>query len=240
LQVGEDIVYYQVAGEGGEPVILVHGLSASSLWWTRNVPALAERYRVYLIDLPGFGSMHRYASRFVLNRLSADIIAWMAALGMGQAHFVGHSMGGYICLQIAAHNPEVVKRLVLVAPAAIPLYRSVLPYIVPLFASMRDFSPAFFPILAFDALRAGPLMLLRAARELVSGDIRSSLGAINAPTLLMWGEHDALVPAGLGESLREEMQAARLLILKRAGHVAMFDQPAQFNATVLAFLAEGP
>jgi pimeloyl-ACP methyl ester carboxylesterase len=237
LNVGEDTIYYQVAGEG-EPVVLVHGLSASSLWWTRNVPALVRRYRVYLIDLPGFGNMRRYASRFVLNRLSADIVAWLAALGMQQAHFVGHSMGGYICLQIAAHNPEVVKRLVLVAPAAIPLYRSVRTYLTPLFVSLRDLSPAFFPILAYDALRAGPLTLLRAARELVSGDISLSLRAISAPTLILWGERDALLPPGLGESLRQEMQDARLLVLKRAGHVAMFDQPSQFNAAVLAFLAE--
>ncbi len=136
LRVGEDTVYFQVAGEG-EPVILVHGLSASSLWWTRNVPALAERYRVYLIDLPGFGRMRRYASRFVLHRLAADIVTWMEAAGIRQAHFIGHSMGGYICLCIAAQHPEVVKRIVLVAPAVIPLHHSVLGYLPPLLRSLR-------------------------------------------------------------------------------------------------------
>jgi pimeloyl-ACP methyl ester carboxylesterase len=53
IQVGQQTVYYQIAGEGnGEPIILIHGLSASSRGWVRNVPALAEHHRVYLLDLP--------------------------------------------------------------------------------------------------------------------------------------------------------------------------------------------
>ena len=52
-----------MAGQG-EPVVLVHGFSGSTRWWSRNIPALAERYSVYLLDLPGFGAMRR--RRFVL------------------------------------------------------------------------------------------------------------------------------------------------------------------------------
>ncbi len=234
---GEDTVYYQLAGEG-EPIILVHGLSASSLWWTRNVAALAEHYRVYLIDLPGFGRMRRYASRFTLDRMSDDIVAWMEVVGIKQAHFIGHSMGGYICMRIAAHYPEVVKHLILIAPAAIPAYSSVLGYIRPLFMAIRDLTPAFFPILLYDALRAGPSMLLRATRDIISRNINTSLKDITAPTLLIWGESDTLVPPAMGDLLRKEIQGARLLILKKAGHVVMFDQPQQCNAAILAFLEE--
>ena len=228
-------MYYQVAGEG-EPIILVHGLSASSLWWIRNVPALAEHYRVYLLDLPGFGTMRRYASRFTLDRLSNDIIAWMEVVGIKQAHFIGHSMGGYVCLRIAAHKPHIVKRLILIAPAAIPAYSSVLGYTRPLLAAMRVLSPAFFPILIYDALRAGPLMLLRATRDLVSRDIRTSLQEITVPTLMIWGENDTLVPLALSDLLRAEIPDAHLLIIKKAGHVVMFDQSQQCNAAMLAFL----
>lgn len=236
MKVGRDTVYYQVAGEG-EPVILVHGLSASSLWWKRNVPALAEHYKVYLLDLPGFGIMRRYASRFTLDRLSNDIIAWMEVVGIKQAHFIGHSMGGYICLRIAAHKSQIVKRLILIAPAAIPAYSSVLEYTRPLFAAMRSLSPAFFPILIYDALRAGPLMLLRATRDLISRDVRTSLQEITVPPLLIWGENDTLVPLALSDLLRAEIPGARLLIIKKAGHVVMFDQSQQCNAAMLAFLS---
>ncbi|HEY7094560.1 MAG TPA: alpha/beta fold hydrolase, partial [Ktedonobacterales bacterium] len=57
--IGDYPVRYKVAGETGEPVILVHGLSGSTRWWMENVEALAGQYRVYLVDLPGFGAMRR-------------------------------------------------------------------------------------------------------------------------------------------------------------------------------------
>lgn len=229
-------MYYQVAGEG-EPVILVHGLSGSSLWWQRNVPALAEHYKVYLIDLPGFGSMRRFGRRFSLDRITSGLLLWMEAVGIKKAHLVGHSMGGYICLWLAAHRPDIVDHLVLVSPAGIPKVRSLFGYAVPLLVSMRYISPAFFLILAYDALRAGPLTLLRAAQDLLTKDIRDWLKMITAPTLLVWGIGDTLVPPALGDILRQEIANSRLLLLKKAGHVGMFDQPREFNAAILAFLA---
>jgi pimeloyl-ACP methyl ester carboxylesterase len=80
------------------------------------------------------------------------------------------------------------------------------------------------------------LMLLRAARDLISRNISTSLQEITAPTLLIWGESDTLVPSTLGDVLRKEILCARLLILKKAGHVVMFEQPQQCNAAMLAFL----
>lgn len=59
-------IRYEVAGEG-EPVVLVHGLSGSTRWWSRNAPALARRCRIYLVDLPGFGAMRRLRRHFVLT-----------------------------------------------------------------------------------------------------------------------------------------------------------------------------
>ncbi len=235
IQVGRQTVYYQVAGVG-EPVILVHGLSASSRWWVRNIPALAQRYRVYMLDLPGFGMMRRFRRRFALDELASGIVAWMEALDIQQAHLIGHSMGGYICLRMAAQHPERVKRLVLVAPAGIPHVRSVRGYLIPLLVAIHYCKPSFLPILFSDALRAGPLTILRAAQDLLTRDIRDCLKDVRAPTLLVWGEHDALVPPMFGSILQQEIKGARLLVFKRAGHVVMFDQAEQFNAEVLGFL----
>jgi pimeloyl-ACP methyl ester carboxylesterase len=239
IQVGHQTVYYQVVGQG-EPIILVHGLSGSSRWWVRNIPALAEHYRLYLIDLPGFGTMRRYRQRFALDEVASDIVLWMEAAGIKQAHFVGHSMGGYICLWIAAHHPERIQCLVLVSPAGIPHIRSLPGYVLPLLSTIRYLKPSFFSILISDALRAGPLTIVRAAQDLLTKDIRDCLKDITAPTLLIWGEYDSLVPLTLGDVLSQEIRHAHLLILKRAGHISMFDQPKQFNAAVLTFLADHP
>ena len=229
-------VYYQVVGQG-EPIILIHGLSGSSRWWVRNIPALAKHYRLYLIDLPGFGTMRRYRQRFFLDEIAAGIVSWMEAVGIKQAHLVGHSMGGYLCLWIATHHPERIQCLVLVSPAGLPHIRSLSGYALPLLVAICSLKPSFFSILISDALRAGPLVIVRAAQDLLTKDIRDCLKDITTPTLLIWGEYDSLVPPILGDILNEEIRHARLLILKKAGHVSMFDQPKQFNAAVLTFLA---
>ncbi len=232
-------VRYQVA-EPGEPVILVHGLSGSTRWWMRNIPALAAHYRVYLVDLPGFGAMRRHGHRFVLAEAASWLLAWMEAVGLSAAHLVGHSMGGYICLRIAASSPRVVRHLVLVAPAGVHPGRSPVEHLLALLLFARYATPRFLPVLMSDALRAGPATLWRAARDLLAEDVRGHLAAIAAPTLLVWGERDALVPPAIGHILREAIAGSRLLILPGAGHVPMYDRPREFNAALLAFLADEP
>jgi pimeloyl-ACP methyl ester carboxylesterase len=135
-QVGGWPVRYEVAGEG-EPVVLVHGLSGSTRWWSRNVSDIAKRYRIYLVDLPGFGKMHRLRRQFVLTEAADWLSEWMNAVGLERTHLVGHSMGGYICLRLAARRPAAVRRLVLVAPAGVPTGRSMVGYIGPLLGAAR-------------------------------------------------------------------------------------------------------
>ena len=219
-----------------EPIVLVHGLSASTLWWRRNVESLARERTVYLVDLPGFGSMRRFATHFVLAQAGAWLVSWMDAVGLQCVDLIGHSMGGYICMWIAAHYPERVRRLVLVSPAVMPKVHSVPGYAVPLLITLRYLTPSFFLILSFDALRAGPMTLLHAAHDLSKVDVHKDIKAIAAPTLLVWGENDTLVPPTLAHILRGEIAHAHLLMLKHAAHVSMFDQPQLFNRAVNAFL----
>ncbi len=81
------------------------------------------------------------------------------------------------------------------------------------------------------------MTLWRAARDLLAEDVRGDLRNIEASTLLVWGENDSLIPPAVGDLLREEIPNSRLLLLHRAGHVPMFDQPKEFDAALLAFLA---
>ncbi len=236
IKVGDHLVHYQTIGEGGEAVVLVHGLSGSTLWWRRNVQSLAQHHKLYLVDLPGFGARRRQRGRFVLKQASEWLFALLTAIGITRAHFIGHSMGGYICMEVAAHHPEVVERLVLVGPSFKSIARNVLGYAIPLITAGRYLMPQFFPILAYDSLRAGPITLLKATRDIITLDISKEISLITQPVLLIWGENDTLVPPELGPILRAELPHARFLLLRHAAHVAMFDQPQQFNAAVNAFL----
>jgi pimeloyl-ACP methyl ester carboxylesterase len=227
---------YETAGEG-EPVVMVHGLSGSTRWWSRNVQDVAERHRIYLVDLPGFGIKHSLRRRFVLAETATWLSEWMEAVGLRRAHLVGHSMGGYLSVRLAASRPELVRRLVLVAPAGVPPERSMLGHLGPLLLAARYATPAFVPVLVRDALRTGPMTLWRAARDLLAEDVRGDLRNIEASTLLVWGENDSLIPPAVGDLLREEIPNSHLLLLQKAGHVPMFDQPKEFDAALLAFLA---
>lgn len=231
-----ETVSYEVVGKG-EPLVLVHGLSGSSLWWSRNVGELAEHYQVYLVDLPGFGSMRHLHARFAVAHAATWLADWMDAVRLPHAHFVGYSMGGYMCMRLAVSRPDLVRSLTLAAASGVPAYPSAFHEIIPLIVSVTSTTPSFLPLLTFDALRMGPGMLVRAAKELVREDIRSLMGAITAPTLLIWGEDDILVPPWCAEVLRRGIPDSRLVIVPRAGHVLMYDRPAEFNAALLSFLA---
>ena len=150
------------------------------------------------------------------------------AAGLSRAQLVGHSMGGSICMRVAAERPGAVDRLVLAAPAGVPSGRSRPGYLVPLLRAARHrtiTTPGFLPVLAHDALSAGPLTLWRAAQELLAEDVRGYLPRITAPTLIVRGEHDPLIPASHAALLRECIPDARLVTLTGAGHVPMFDRP---------------
>ncbi|MBC8077933.1 MAG: alpha/beta fold hydrolase, partial [Chloroflexales bacterium] len=95
------------------------------------------------------------------------------------------------------------------------------------------------PILLADSLRAGALTIAGAFLSLLRADISVKLGAIAAPTLLVWGEHDLLVPASFGQELSQAIPGARLVVLPNTSHNPMWERADQFNALVLAFLAEG-
>jgi pimeloyl-ACP methyl ester carboxylesterase len=208
------------------PVVLVHGLSGSGSWWKDVVPRLAHEREVRVVDLP---------RRLGLEQAAAWLAERLDAEGLGRADLVGHSMGGLICARLAADRPELVGRLVLIAPAGVSggSRRS---HVLPLARALRHSSPRLLPHLVRDALGAGPRTLWRAAGEVLEADVRAHLEAIRAPTLVVWGGRDALLPPALGEVFRAEIPDAQLVVLERAGHVPMFDAADELSRELVAFL----
>ena len=176
----------------------------------------------------------------MLSEATSWLLAWMEAAGLQGAHLVGHSMGGYLCLKLAARRPDVVRRLVLVDPAGMPSHRTMLGHLGPLLLAARYARPAFLPVLVRDALYAGPLTLLKTTRDLLAEDVREDLRRVAAPTLLVWGDGDPLIPPSVGDVMRAGIPGSRLLIIEGTGHNPMFDNPEVFNAALLAFLAGEP
>lgn len=235
-EVGGFTVRYRVTGSG-PPAVFVHGLAGSWRWWEPVVELLAPRLRIHLIDLPGFGSAR--SRRFVLGEAPAFVHGLVEEIGLGRPHLVGHSLGGAVCARVAALWPDSVGRLALVAPAGLLDRRHPLQFALPLVGAVRRTRPAFLRILLGDALRAGAPTLLRAGTQLLGDDgLRHELGSIRAPTLLVWGERDPLVPISLAVPYQEALPDARLVVIAGAGHVPMADRPAALAGALHAFLGE--
>jgi pimeloyl-ACP methyl ester carboxylesterase len=234
--VGGTAVRYRTAG-AGRAVLLVHGLAGSWRWWRPVAEPLAACHRLCVVDLPGFGSAHR--QRFVLGDAPTFLRALIEQLGLERPHLVGYSLGAAVCARTAALWPERVGRLVLAAPAGLLERRHVGQYALPLLSSASHLRPAFLRVVAADALRAGVVTLYRAATQLLGDDaLRDELAGIAAPTLLVWGDRDPLVPLRLARDYERALPQARLVVLRGAGHVPMADRPAEFARAVRGFLAE--
>ena len=227
----------------GQPVVLVHGLSGSGAWWSPVLPALARGFRVHVVDLPGFGLMRREGG-LAPPAAATWLQAWMEAAGLERPHLVGHSLGGYVALLLAASAPAAVGRLALLAPAVLPPGGRIRGYAGPLLRSVRQAPLAFLPVLLRDSVRAGPATVWRAARDLLAGAaddaVDAAVAGVTAPVLLVWGSRDALVPLATGQRLRAALPRARLLVLDGAGHVPMYERPHDLSAALVAFLRGAP
>lgn len=231
-------------GTGERVVLLLHGLSGSSRWWQRNAPELAKSYRVLVPDLIGFGRSRMAGSHLpTISELAGVVLAWLTQRGVPRASLVGHSMGGQIAVHAVAQDQKRFDRLVLADAAGIP--RPVTPTAVVRFAAevapiWRWGDPTFLPVIAGDALSAGPRVLFRAVRNILQDDVRPLLPRISIPTLIIWGERDSLVPLRDAWEFRRLIPNSRLVILPGAAHNSMVDRPADFNRLVRRFLEGEP
>jgi pimeloyl-ACP methyl ester carboxylesterase len=208
------------------PLLLVHGLSGSARWWRPVCAPLAEGRDLHVLDVPRIHPRHA----------PGWLLAWLDGVGIGRADLVGHSLGGLICARAAARAPERVRKLVLVAPAGVPSGRRLLAHAAPLAAALAE-APTRVPRIAIDALRAGP-GVVRSALYAATHDLRDELRHVAAPTLIVWGASDHLVPARLADDWLHALSSARLVRVP-GGHVPMWDAPEELARAVVDFVEEG-
>lgn len=235
-KVGPLRVHYEMTGEG-PALVLIHGLSGSRRWWTYNVPVLAQRYQVYNVDVVGFGRSR--GQRLVLREAGSWLVEWLRVTGIAQTHLVGHSMGGYIATEVAATAPEMVRRLVLVDALVLPMGRGLVWHAWDLIRAMYYMRLNFLPVLMGDALQAGPCTMWQAVGEVLNANLSHHLDAVQAETMVIWGENDTLLDPKMGRELTKRLERACFVCVEGAGHNPMWDQPHAFNELLLDFLAAG-
>lgn len=234
IQVGPGTMYYQVIGNG-KPVVLVHGLSGSTRWWQQNVEPLAEHFRLYLVDLIGFGHS-RAGQKFNLAAAPLALKEWLDSLNLRQASFIGHSMGGLIVAHLAADHPDMVERLVLVDAVALPIDHSLVRQVWNMLQAFRAMPLDLLRVILTDAYRAGFINVLAIGQGLLDQDVSLKLARIGAPTLVVWGGQDRIVPLRLGRQLNVYLPNSRFVTIEGAGHLPMWEGAEAFNRIIIDFL----
>jgi pimeloyl-ACP methyl ester carboxylesterase len=209
------------------PVVLVHGMTASTDWWRPTIAALEAHHDIRIVELRGLP----------VREAAQRLAEWLDTEDLRGAALVGHSMGGAVAVETAANAPGSVGRLALIAPAGIFPSRSRRSYTLPLARSTLIHARSQLPRMVRDALRVGPARLWHLSSDLLNGDITPALQAVQAPALVVWGANDRLLPASLGEQFRTLIPDCRLVVLPKCGHIPMLECPDALHEHLLGFLA---
>jgi pimeloyl-ACP methyl ester carboxylesterase len=249
---GTRIAYAQ-SGEG-PPLLLLHGAEADHSMFDAFAPLLAPHFTVIAYDQRDSGGTVNPASAYGFEELADDAAALVAALGFGRAHVFGTSLGGAIAQVLAARHPGRVDRLILASTfrVGVPL-PSINPDGFPRFLelrsrlpeSLREFAEYFFPR---DHIEAHPEVLgiftgnrrsdeQRQRRGAIpQKPVKVELGSITAPTLVVVGSEDRLIPPAHTLALAKEIKGAPTATIAGTGHVGTIQSPAAIAVEVLHFL----
>lgn len=116
ITVGGDLVHYEVLGRGGRPVILIHGWIGSWRYWIPTMRQLQMKFRVYAVDLFGFGDSGKNPSKYPIAEQVAMLDEFMKQLGLAKAAILAHGLGTQIAIEYAKQYPDRVARMLLSSP----------------------------------------------------------------------------------------------------------------------------
>ena len=259
VQVGDWRLHVRDSGPRDAPVVLMlHGFGASLHTWDDWARRLSADHRVIRLDLPGNGlSEPDPAGDYTDARSLRLVIALMDQLGVARASIVGHSIGGRMAWTFAATHRQRTDQLVLVAPdgfaspgfeygkaAEVPAVLGLMRYVMPKPVLRMNLAPAYAdPSFLTDELttRYHDLMLAPGARnamlmrlqQTVLTDPRPLLATITAPTLLVWGEADAMIPVANAQDYLNAVKGSRLVTLPVVGHLPQ-EEAAQASLQAVA------
>ncbi len=242
-------------------LILLHGFASSLETWEPWSERLSGKFRVIRFDLPGFGLTGPDPSGDYTDARSVQLVlGLMDKLGLAKATLIGNSLGGKLAWMFAAAHPDRVSKLVLISPDGfaspgfeygkkpdVPLMVRALPYVLPTPMLRMSLEPAYADpkhLTQATLTRYRDMMLApgdRAAmiarmQQVMLADPIPILQKIQIPTLLLWGEQDAMIPFSNAADYQRAMPHATLVRLPNLGHVPFEEAPDESLAPVLAFL----
>lgn len=257
-----------VIGPDDAPVmLLVHGFGRDQSMFRRVLPFLSEKFRIVMFDHVGSGGSNvdaydpvEYGS---LDRYVADLLEVCEALDLEQVTVVAHSIGAMMAIAAAVERPELVTRMVLLAPS--PSYiddddagyeggmsiDDVQDLLVSLDDNHMAWASAMAPVvmgnddspqlageLEDSFCRVDPRVMRTFARVTFTSDVRDLLPAVSVPSLILQCSSDALAPLSVGQHLHAQLTDSELVVLAATGHVPQVSAPAETAAAILSYLTD--
>lgn len=250
-------IFYQVAGHG-TPLVLIHGYPLSGALFEHQLTGLASHFQVITLDLPGYGKSTPPSAQYGSTALYAHaVLALMDHLGIAKAIIGGHSMGGPITQEIYAEAPERFGGMILIDTVSMPASTAEkLEWAGYGLQIQQQGVPSILPMIVPDLLTGDTLLHHPAvgtaiediiAEGSVTGGIQgaetlalrpsylSLLPTIAVPTLVLEGVDDGVYGFKVAQSIQAAIPHATLALLPGAGHVSIFEQPAEANAAILSW-----
>ncbi len=229
-------LWYAVFGRG-EPVILLHGGLANAAYWGNQVPALAQHYRVVVMDSRGHGRSTRDAQPYGYDLMASDVLGLMDFLKIRKAAIVGWSDGAILGLDIALHHPERLSKLFAFAANSDP-------------SGVADIanSPVFNAYIAraekeYEKISPTPTQYKAFVDQITKmwdtqpNWTAADLQGIKVPTWIVDADHDEAIKRENTLFMAQQIPGSGLLILPQVSHFAFLQDPQDFTGEVLHFLA---
>jgi 2-hydroxy-6-oxonona-2,4-dienedioate hydrolase len=217
--------------------VLVHGYVVSSAYMVPTARRLRPGWRVLAPDLPGFGASDHPARPYDVPELAGALAGWMRRQRLERVTLLGNSLGCQVVVDLAVRYPELVGELVLVGPTVDPAARSVTAQLGRLLRDSPRERPSLLALHARDWLRAGPAGILATIRHAVADRVEQKLPRVAAPTLVVVGARDPLVPRPWAERATGLLPRGRLVVVPGAPHALNYSAP---DALVRAMVGAPP
>ncbi len=260
----DQLAYHLEIDGQGSPLVLLHGFTGSTQSWNVHIEALAARFQVIRIDLPGHGRTPAPSvDRCAFTRVAGDLALLIGRAADAPVHLLGYSMGGRLALQVALNDPDRIRSLILesaspgleneseraarrTADEALAeqiVAQGVAAFVdtwekLPLFASHARLAQSIRDEQRAQRLRNDPHGLATSLRALSTGaqpDLWPRLHELRPPTLLITGAEDRKFTA-LAQRMVLTIPDATHQVVSGAGHTPHLEQRDAFRSSVAAFL----
>lgn len=257
IERNEVTLAYEKEGQG-PPIVLIHGFPLNRTMWRPQIEALRDRFTVVAPDLRGFGEAAGPMNDLTMDTYAGDVLSLLDSLGMDRVALAGFSMGGYVAFRIVAKAAGRIGSLIMACSRAGPDSEEARQGRYKTIERIRTEGPdgfleEFTSRLVGKTTKAARPAVLDAVRRNVGKPPAASLTAalaamatrpdslpllakIAAPTLVIVGDEDTVMPPDAGKEIAAGVKAGRLVTIPQAGHVSNLEAPEAFNQALGEFL----